>query len=110
MAQGSAALIKKARGDINLNPPSKINLTEPQKDCKDMSIDKTGGPAYPRAAERYMNTAQEGMTLRDYFAGQALAGDMVNGFEGNFDGDDIIKRTKFLYRMADAMIEARDAQ
>ena len=33
----------------------------------------TGGPAFPTAPEA-MNAGSDGMTLRDWFAGQAMAG------------------------------------
>ena len=36
-----------------------------------MTDDRTGGPAYPLVVE-YMEHAESGMTLRDYFAGQVL--------------------------------------
>jgi hypothetical protein len=86
-----------------------------------MTNKPTGGPAYPQATQtfqenmsggRYVLTEQQdGMTLRDYFAGQALAGDMANGSEGVFGSDVsddyLAMRAEFLYRMADAMIAAR---
>lgn len=36
-----------------------------------MTYDKTGGPAFPMVAQNWNN---KGMTLRDYFAAQALQG------------------------------------
>ena len=42
-----------------------------------MSDDKYGGPAFPRASSNYAQP-QDGMSLRDWFAGQALAGIMAN--------------------------------
>lgn len=41
-----------------------------------MSDDKTGGPAFPRAASE-LNYDSEGMTLRQYYAGQALIGSLA---------------------------------
>ena len=38
-----------------------------------------GGPAFPRAGSDYVK-AQEGMTLRDWLVGQALAGLCANDF------------------------------
>ena len=74
-----------------------------------MTQKQTGGPAFP-----HNGVERGGMTLRDYFAGQALAGDMANEAEGVFGNDVsdnyLIKRAGFLFRMADAMIAARDAQ
>jgi hypothetical protein len=48
--------------------------------------------------------AEHGMTLRDYFAGQALAGRLA-------DGTDRLRQSvaEEAYAYADAMIEARDA-
>ena len=50
-------------------------------------------------------------TLRDEFAGQALAGDMATSDEGVFlndvDSRHLFARAILLYRMADAMLEAR---
>ena len=54
-----------------------------------------------------------GMTLRDWFAGQALAGEMAsqNGSNGEFTGttpdEVLLSRAKLMYRFADAMLEAR---
>jgi len=64
----------------------------------------TGGPAYPIVVE-YMEYNESGMTLRDYFAGQALAIVM-----GRFDHDhepsdeDI---AMYAYFIANAMIAER---
>jgi hypothetical protein len=69
-----------------------------------------GGPAYPVPAEQYVSDgvsisiqAYHGMSLRDWFAGQALAGMMVS------DSPHIETKQYALacYEMADAMIEAR---
>lgn len=62
-----------------------------------------GGPAFP--CDFNMSTFEhevKGMLLRDYFAGQALAGIMaVNGpISPAHD-------SKICYEMADAMLEAR---
>ena len=67
--------------------------------------------AFPRT--EYDGSAYEGMTLRDYFAAKALAGDFVSqnsesGFFTNDISDEWMKdRSKLFYRMADAMIAAR---
>ena len=69
----------------------------------------TGGPAFPMPSgpEPRVNTAthyNEGMTLRDYFAGQVLpiiyAGDMRRLETG----------AREAYEMADAMLKAREAK
>lgn len=87
-----------------------------------MSERETGGSAFPRAPFDYTDTGsdldwnvreQTGMTLRDWFAGQALAGclAMPEGENGSFHtncGDQFIGVAKYAYQMADAMIKARN--
>jgi hypothetical protein len=62
-----------------------------------------GGPAFPK-------TLHEGMTLRDWFAGQAAAGMLANRSTGAtvtghfvFDTD----LPEVAYKVADAMLKAR---
>jgi hypothetical protein len=70
-----------------------------------------GGPAFPNlgySAEKLLN----GMTLRDWFAGQALMGEFVQSeYTGTFSdktSDDLLlARARVLWRMADAMIAER---
>lgn len=62
-------------------------------------------PAFARA-DGEMCRSQEGMTLRDYFAGQALIGLLYRN-----DGVTIIEeRIEEVYRFADAMLKARENQ
>ncbi|WP_265504145.1 hypothetical protein [Providencia rustigianii] len=64
--------------------------------------DKTGGAAFPASGHPDMQfVAQEGMTLRDYFAAQYMQTISNCGY-GSFE---IIARDS--YRMADAMLKAR---
>ncbi len=83
-----------------------------------MNTKDTGGPALPRQhAEADANSpafklGSEGMTLRDYFAGQVLAG-AATGME-NLGNATKEKRSKalsetaaILYEIADAMLAAR---
>jgi hypothetical protein len=74
-----------------------------------MSNTNTGGPAFPTEAydlERQTVVREEGMTLRDYFAGQALASINL----GIGVTDDFYSRTaKHCYALADAMLKAREA-
>ena len=77
-----------------------------------------GGPAYPvwdswrDHGEKHVVEADKGMTLRDWFAGQALAGDMANSSEGCFANEAQQKylenRATLIWRIADAMIAARN--
>jgi hypothetical protein len=69
--------------------------------------DKTGGPAFPTPAHNLQN---DGMSLRDYFAGQALAGGLEQGVEDDMNLDwwhSTHKIAKRAYAIADAMMEAR---
>ena len=67
-----------------------------------------GGPAFPTGFTDAAGFAQEGMSLRDWFAGQVLAGMCANPnmikenvllHAGNFDT---------AYAIADAMLAARE--
>lgn len=69
-----------------------------------------GYAAYPVEAAHAWEYV--GLSTRDYFAGQALAGAMVNAQSlGTLDDDvlkECLKRTsEIIYKVADAMIEAR---
>lgn len=81
-----------------------INMQENQTQKDD------GGPAFPMVNE-LGDLHHPGMTLRDYFAGHALAGEMVASTAGCWRNDTpqehLVERAKLLYRMAEAMIEAR---
>ena len=59
--------------------------------------------AFPMAIPENWDSIQDGMTLRDYFAGQALVG---IASDPTIDIS-IVERAKWSYRMADAMLEAR---
>ena len=74
-----------------------------------------GGPAFPTQHMANASTVN-GMTLRDWFAGQALAGMLVNGFMPtqafqNFSDSQGVPYdyTKGAYDIADAMLAARAA-
>jgi hypothetical protein len=69
-----------------------------------------GGPAFP-VADTVHSTGQvqygfTGMTLRDYFAGQALAGALA---DPTCDLSPI-ELAKIAYREADAMLAAREGK
>lgn len=61
-----------------------------------------GGPAFACAAE---NGHQPGMSLRDYFAGQALIATTPLNFTQSFE--DVAKDAYFI---ADAMLKAREVK
>ncbi len=73
-----------------------------------MTTKHDGGPAFPRPSSNFnrislgYEAAQDGMTLRDWFAGMVLP-NMVNQFPGN----DQAAVTE-AYRIADAMLAERD--
>ena len=67
-----------------------------------------GGPAFPRRAcvvESIVDWGTAGMSLRDWFAGQALVG-LVANTEACYSVLD--KVAIYAYRCADAMLKARE--
>lgn len=78
-----------------------------------MSEKKDGGPAFPfvEGLAGYEHN-KHGMTLRDYFAGQALAGIMANIH--NLDKSDYLRMkgkeivSAMSYQIADAMLAERE--
>jgi hypothetical protein len=83
-----------------------------------MGEKNTGGPAYPSqelsAGGLPTRMLYEGMTLRDYFAGEALAGMWLNivwvaADVYNAPRDDQINlAARQAYKIADAMIKERE--
>ena len=68
-----------------------------------MSIND-GGPAFPHDGQQNYTG---GMTLRDYFAARALQGLMANKSNPlHFNPED---DAAYVYRIADAMLKAREA-
>lgn len=79
--------------------------------------DKTGGSAFPMIGSVAYNSdwsIDPGMTLRDYFAAKAMQGDWScqSGDSGYFidcvNDEAIDKSAELYYRMADAMLRARE--
>ena len=67
-----------------------------------------GGPAFPVTGCVHPNgNAIVGMTLRDYFAGQALAGMLTSGKAIEWKACEIADGC---YSIADAMISAREGK
>jgi hypothetical protein len=62
-----------------------------------------GGPAFPAPAYA-ANITDKGMTLRDYFAGQALLGVLVSPKYAQASTNDVVERA---YWFADAMLDER---
>lgn len=68
-----------------------------------MSNTNTGGPAFPRPGDF---NPQLGMTLRDYFAAKAMQTYMINEV---WNPDTYKGAAITAYRVADAMLKAREA-
>ena len=67
--------------------------------------DKTGGPAFPRPFSGTTQYAQEGMTLRDYFAAKAMQGLLA---DPDWRQDTTFEDTAYAaYEQANAMLKAR---
>lgn len=81
-------------------------------------------PAFPRPAVLHYKPrisvhedSQKGMSLRDYFAAKAMQGDWAaqdyeraTYFDGEESDQTLIGKAAMYYRMADAMLKARDAK
>jgi hypothetical protein len=78
-----------------------------------MSANKTGGSAFPgeRVVRNGMHDTKRvnnpGMTLRDWFAGQALAGYFAAPHTPHRNATDC---AEYIWEMADAMIAAREGK
>ena len=70
-----------------------------------MSENKTGGPAFPPMHN--LDTHHSGMTLRDWFAGQALAG--MNAADRRWVNGKAAMATA-AYAQADAMLALRNTE
>lgn len=66
-----------------------------------MNNTNTGGPAFPPSNPGYAH----GMTLRDYFAAKAMQAEMTQGIHES----DFLETASRAYKMADAMLKAREA-
>ena len=79
-----------------------------------MLYEKNGGPAFPLIDDQVLNSrhgcyqreVHAGMTLRDWFAGQAIIGLAANDMRSEEAHDFSVWATN-AYALADAMIEAR---
>ena len=70
-----------------------------------------GGPAFPRTGADGHTSPQSGMTLRDYFAGQALTNvDVRIPMSDDDDTPSPRAIANYMYAMADAMLAAREAK
>ena len=71
-----------------------------------MTKPNDGGPAFPRAGSDYVK-AQVGMSLRDWFAGQALAGIMANARLVTVLAESKQDPASCAFEMAEFMMEER---
>lgn len=70
---------------------------------------KDGGPAFPRPGIEGMCSAQDGMSLRDWFAGQSLTGLAASDPDTfNHVVDAASSYAKTAYVLADAMLAERE--
>jgi hypothetical protein len=74
------------------------------------SADEDGGPAFPSLVEYssdgYPSQNSNGLSLRDYFAGQVLAGSCSH----TTGWDTLTQMAQVSYELADAMIAARKGE
>lgn len=70
-----------------------------------MSTINDGGPAFPVASE-VSGWHSNGMTLRDWFAGQAMAG-LASYIVKGATFENVVEDA---YKMADAMLKAREVK
>jgi len=63
-------------------------------------------PAFPRPYSGTSQFAQEGMGLRDYFAAKAMQGMLSENSGIRYPTDELVD---FAYKVADAMMKAREA-
>ena len=72
---------------------------------------ETGGPAFPCHPEIIPQKDRDfaGMTLRDYFAAKAMQGLLAQSLGTALESDPILG-AQYAYRVADAMLSAREKQ
>jgi hypothetical protein len=73
-----------------------------------MSNTNTGGPAFPTTQENGCNSGEPGMTLRDYFAAKAMQGLTTTLDQTDEEPLWTVIATDS-YKLADAMLKAREA-
>ena len=72
-----------------------------------------GGPAFPQTEASWYRPPEDklpvpsGMSLRDWFAGQALSGSRHSKWERADDGETAEAVAKWCYRLADAVLAER---
>lgn len=69
--------------------------------------DKTGGPAFPIKGP-LMTCDEQGVTLRDWFAGLAMQGMLACGEQHDANTSSVLSEDA--YKIADTMLKAREAK
>ena len=73
-----------------------------------MTIKYDGGPAFAKVCDEHFHDGQTGMSLRDYFAGQAIAGAALDPY-GKLRFDVTSYQCAYnAYKVADLMLAQRD--
>ncbi len=72
-----------------------------------MNTPKDGGPAFPMPRFHTWQDEGPGMSLRDWFAGQALAGLCANR---DYVDESYPSIAEYAYHHADAMLKARNKE
>lgn len=77
-----------------------------------MEAKDSGGPAYPSPNDvqvgQFQSAGHPGMTLRDWFAGQALTAVSIQAFDDELTVEQNARvAAVWAYTVADAMLEAR---
>ena len=88
-------------------PPTPVTDTKEGREMTDTSGAVYPGPVWTR--DGHKSGYDSGMTKREYFAGQALAGMLAGGFADTIPHDDIeagATATAFACMYADALIAA----
>lgn len=71
---------------------------------------RDGGPAFPNY-DRDIGARSDGLTMRDYFAAQALAGYIAwSPHDDSGDQGSPEAMATFAYKCADAMLKAREQE
>ena len=81
-------------------------LDDPLAEQAKRKPDSKKMPAFPLAVDDSTDFHYSGMTLRDFFAGCALIGQLASDTDSEYDEEQI---SKWSFNHADAMIAERDA-
>ena len=97
-----------AGGDMGVGVGELSGGWDYDKEGERMDKQQDGGPAFPVSyGPDGAAGFSGGMTLRDWFAGQALAGVLANPAEGSWGTNEAPNAATNAYQMADAMLARR---